>query len=70
MYFNELEKIAEKLKQSDYAESELKKLLPLDEYGIKVQFYSSKGKTKWMDLTKDKIKTLTNFIKKYSIEFK
>lgn len=38
---------------SDYVTDQLQQLVPVDEYGIQIQLTSTKGKTKWMTLTKE-----------------
>lgn len=37
-------------KVANYEENEIKKLMPVDEYGIKFQLSSADGKTKWLPL--------------------
>ncbi len=49
------------LKENYYAK-ELSKLLPIDEYGVRIQLSSSNGQTKWIALNRESIKELNDFL--------
>jgi len=36
-----------------YIEAQMKRLLPIDKYGIRIQLSSSSGKTNWIDVNKE-----------------
>ena len=45
-----------------YYDSELKSLLPIDEYGISFQMRSGGKSTKWITFNRDSLTALENFI--------
>jgi hypothetical protein len=48
----------------DYYAGELKRLLPVNQYGIQIQLSSDTNKTKYLDLNRECIKALEDFFKK------
>jgi hypothetical protein len=45
-----------------YYDSELKQLLPIDEYGISFQMKAGNKSTKWITLNRESIISLENFL--------
>jgi len=46
-----------------YYKDQMDLLLPIDKYGIQFKMMSTNGKTKWLNLNKKSLKTLTNMFK-------
>ena len=47
---------------ASYQEDQIKRILPADEFGVKIQLSSSKGKTKWMGFGKDVFKAMKSLL--------
>ena len=61
------EKLEEGKLEESYYSDELKNLLPIDEYGIKMVLHSSSGKTKFLSLNAESFKDFNDFIKKNKV---
>lgn len=47
--------------ESNYYKTQLEKILPIDKYGVQVQFSSTAGKTNWMTINETALKAITTF---------
>lgn len=61
------EVLSEETLSSAFYSGELNKLDPSNEYGVKVMFSDSNGKTKYMSLNAESIPLIIKFFKKFKV---